>query len=478
MSDQSSTPLTQAERSGNVDGRSTSVMQTGLSQLRGNVMQIKTAPRELWIIYSLKFYSSYSYFALSLTLTLFLSESFGLSDTEAGWAYGTFGMLTTVSGFFCGWVIDLLGVRLSLIIGSVLGVISRLMLAFTSSKTLALGILFSILPFSESMGIPIMTIGVKRYTNQTNRTFGFALFYSVMNIAAFFAGPAVDLCRGLFKNGLSIHLPWQEQAYLASALRVVVISSALSSVCQVFIATSAVREVELNPDGNVTTFTPNRGSTPAQSTLALLRDRDFWRLLLLTLLLCGVRMVFSHMSATLPKYLIRQFGEDAPFGLIYSINPFLIIILVPLVGLVSKDVASFPMILYGSILAAASPLLICIKQTYLFVVLFMVTLSLGEAVYSPRNYEFSMQLSARGAEGIYSSLAHAPLFTTQLLAGGLSGTLLSNFMPAEGPKHGRVVWAVIGATSLTSPLLMYIFRNFLGTDKPGNTGIESGIDRT
>lgn len=38
------------------------------------------------------------------------------------------------------------------------------------------------------------------------------------------------------------------------------------------------------------------------------------------------------MDATLPKYMIREIGEDAKFGSVYSINPFMIIILVPLVS--------------------------------------------------------------------------------------------------------------------------------------------------
>jgi hypothetical protein len=39
-----------------------------------------------------------------------------------------------------------------------------------------------------SMGIPMLTVGIKRYTNTDNRGFAFGLFYSVMNIAAFVSG--------------------------------------------------------------------------------------------------------------------------------------------------------------------------------------------------------------------------------------------------------------------------------------------------
>lgn len=38
------------------------------------------------------------------------------------------------------------------------------------------------------------------------------------------------------------------------------------------------------------------------------------------------------MDATLPKYMIREMGEDAKFGTVYSINPFMIILLVPVIS--------------------------------------------------------------------------------------------------------------------------------------------------
>jgi hypothetical protein len=38
------------------------------------------------------------------------------------------------------------------------------------------------------MGIPMLTVGIKRYTTVLNRGFAFGLFYSVMNIAAFVSG--------------------------------------------------------------------------------------------------------------------------------------------------------------------------------------------------------------------------------------------------------------------------------------------------
>lgn len=433
-----------------------------LSRAAVQMRALSRAPRELWLVYLLKLLSSYSYFSLSLILTVYLTDEFGMSDYAAGWAYGTYGVMSTLFGIVCGWFIDYCGVRLALLLGAVVGALSRLIMAFTVSPHLTMFMLYTLLPFAESLGIPIMTIAIKRYTNARNRTFAFSLFYSMMNVAALIAGPAVDISRSLFSKGVTWdlrHLGFN-RVFEMTGLRIVVLSSAISTAAISLVVLMGIREVEVDESGTVQQFSPNRDS-PLTQTFRVLREAAFWRLTLFTLLLVGVRLVFRHLDATMPKYLVRQFGPQAPYGLVYAINPFLIIILVPFVGLATRGVDSFRMILYGSFVAAASPFWICLAPAYWTVILFMVTLSIGEAVYSPRVYEYTMEVSGRGNEGLYSSLSSAPLFSVKLLVGGMSGWLLTSYMPADGPHHGATLWAIIGLSSIASPILMFLLRNYI-----------------
>jgi dipeptide/tripeptide permease len=98
------------------------VIQDGLSSLR----KLRDAPRELWLVYVLKFLGSYSYFALSLILTKYLTDEYGYSDTEAGWVYGVFGLLIAIFGIILGFFIDCLGVKRSLILGNIVSLVWRL----------------------------------------------------------------------------------------------------------------------------------------------------------------------------------------------------------------------------------------------------------------------------------------------------------------------------------------------------------------
>lgn len=53
-----------------------------------SVYEAKHFPVDMYYVFALKFLESYSYFALSQILVLYLHEEFGVSDVEAGMVYG------------------------------------------------------------------------------------------------------------------------------------------------------------------------------------------------------------------------------------------------------------------------------------------------------------------------------------------------------------------------------------------------------
>ncbi len=50
-------------------------------------------------------------------------------------------------------------------------------------------------------------------------------------------------------------------------------------------------------------------------------SRETWKFMVMCLITVNLKQIFRHVDATLPKYLIRAYGCDAPVGLIYGINP-------------------------------------------------------------------------------------------------------------------------------------------------------------
>lgn len=137
--------------------------------------------------YLLQVLESFNYFSLSITLADFLTAAFGASDVEAGSLYGAWGAALVGAGMALGPVIDVAGVRRSLLLSASVTAVSRAALAAVTSRRAAIAILLVPVSLGGALGSPVLTIGVKRAAPERARGFVFSLFYAAMNAAAFFA---------------------------------------------------------------------------------------------------------------------------------------------------------------------------------------------------------------------------------------------------------------------------------------------------
>ena len=221
---------------------------------------------------------------------------------------------------------------------------------------------------------------------------------------------------------------------------------------------------ESRANSRITTdFTPVQ-QHPWTTAKMLCRSKTFWRFSVLTLFLVNLHAIFRHLDATLPTYLVRCFGDNVPKGSIYSINPFMIIFLTPLVAACTNNSNHFDMIKYGGFVTGVSPFFLAIDTSIAAVVCMLVVLSLGEAIWSPRLYDYVMSIAPEGREASFSALASAPLFAAKIPVGLMSGYLLQTYLPEEDEEgedevHQRpkTMWLIIGLMTLTSPVLIAVF---------------------
>ena len=410
---------------------------------------------------------------------LYLTEDFGMSDVSAGVAYGLWGTLSTLYGLLLGRAIDAMGVRRALALSFTVSALAKLVIATTRSRTAVLLMLFGPLPAAGALGIPVLTIGIRRCTHTGNRGFAFGLFYTLMNCAALLSGLLVDAFRLGLKKGFDVPSLGPQSA-LNSGQRLLMLLGAATSFAGAGVALSMREGVRVSDKPPGEEGQPGNDAQappppPPPSYRELLREPRLWKYMAMCLLTVNLKSIFRHLDATLPKYLIRAFGCSAPIGSIYSINPAMIIILVPLVSAATTSVRPFDMIRHGGWLSALSPLWLALFQSYGAAVMFIVMLSLGEAAWSPRWYDYTMAVAPEGREGAYTALAAAPLFLATLPTGMLSGELLNRFCPAaaeagckEGghadPKafcHGKPMWGIIAAATLLSPLCVTLFAPWL-----------------
>ena len=337
--------------------------------------------------------------------------------------------------------------------------------------------------------------GIRRYTNEHSRGFAFGLFYVVMNVAALFSGPAVDVLTIWYKGDVDVtnmdevveeqeeqQQSWASKEWSLTSYRAILLTGVLANVIACAV-TLTVREIKVDDSSHLNTisgrnsnnhpaspleegpvgvsnFVPTRGS-PLQILRETIQTKSFWRFLFVCLITVNIRMIFRHLDATLPKYMLREFGENVPKGTIYAINPALIIILVPLVTAATTAVDPLVMIHYGSYISAGSVFFLALSTSIPACILFVIVLSIGEAVWSPRLNDYTMSVVEEGREGTFMALSSAPLFLAQLPVGFMSGHLLEEYCPEEGERHSKTMWLIIGLTTAMSPILMTVFWGYI-----------------
>jgi predicted MFS family arabinose efflux permease len=402
---------------------------------------VKSLQKEVWIVYAIKYLESYSFFILAYTLVLYLSDEFHLGDEQAGWVYGVYGVLVSIYGLIMGTVIDALGVQRSLGIGLSMLVLSRIVLASTHSVVVLLTCLATLLPVGAALTLPVLTIGLKRYTNESNRTVAFSGYYIVMNLSAMTAAPCIDAFHRLLPSQLSF------LGFSLTPYRALILVGSLLTLFSLTLTLLFIRDSpRSSPESSIDSFAH------------VLRSDRFWRFLLLTVLLLGVRTVYRHLDATFPKFMLRNFGRDAPYGSLIALNPLCVVLVtvitIPL-GLLWHPV---PIIIFGSFISALSPFAMTLGTNYTNCIAFVLLLSIGEGVWSPRLYEYTVMIAEHGREGTYMALAATPMFLATLITGATSGVLLDKYSPEIGPRRPQMLWMIVGCTAILSPVLLFLFR--------------------
>jgi len=429
-------------------------MQESVDRIRS----LGSAPRELKLVYVLKLLESFADFSTALNLVLYLTQEFGMSDAAAGTMYGAWGVATSLFGMAFGAVIDRVGIRSSLLVGGSLLVVGRVMLAWAPTRAHALASILIVQPAGQALAIPVLSIAIRRTTDESSRAVAFATFYAVMNIGALISGMSTDainrsLTASVGATGAMRALFWIGAA--ASLLYTLIVYFSFRDI--------AARKLLNEEDGEA--VAPSTSHSTWQTIVETWKDRVFWRLCAFYGIMFGARSIFRHIDLTLPKYMQRTISKDADYGLIYSINPLIVVLTVTLVQARIANRDPYDTVVSGTVVTTLAPLVLAVlSPSYASAVLFMIVLSAGEVWHASKIMEFGMMLAPEGREGVYSTLVGIPLFAVRLVAGAASGGLLGAYCPATGERHCQLMWFFITCISASTPLTLYAFRRFIYTD--------------
>jgi len=471
------------------------------------------SPRELYILFFTKLTEYSAYGAAQLTFMFYLREDLGLGDIGAGTYYSTWSTIVTATTMIVGAVCDTIGVKKTLIIGSILLLISRVVMPF--SDNIWVVSLLGFIPLGIGVAItgPVLSVGIKRFTTIEGAALGFGLFYTLMNVGwavgaklfdvvrinmgemgrVDFLGDSLSTWQVLFGIGFFINLPdllailWMRDGVEMTEHGIKFPEKKAKSEGDAAASGSmwarSMSSLRAGVVGSVKVFSDN------------FVQRAFWVFILLIGITVFTRLTFFHFHITWPSYGIRYFGQGSLVGNVFGVlNPLIIIFLVPVIAYLTRKVRSYWLLLVGTIVSVLSVGIVVIPSEvfarltdtwfgivvyerwlevpvgnrdpyYLSMVLFVIAFSIGEAIWSPRLMQFTAEIAPPGREGSYISLAYLPYFGAKFIVGPMAGILLTNYAPEFGvdgiygyyPDHQMIWWWIGGCAALT-PLGLVAFK--------------------
>ena len=442
-----------------------------------------TCPREIWFAFGIKILESLCYFSSVLVLMAFLTQEMGLDDVAAGTIFGIFSASMSFFMLFVGFIADSLGIKKALIVGLLIALAGRLSITFTTEPWIVYpGLFFLSVGFAYM--IPLVAAAVKLFSTRKAQKYAFSWYYVVMNVGSFFAGISLDWLRGTFTEPVSFSLLGTDLTVrpLQMIFFVAVLSTLVSLFIVIFLIRARIPDEErgrgpqeegegetgdrCESDGKAA-VNPESSDGERKSAWRVMREvtseKIFWIFIVFIFLLVLVKMIFQYNHSLYPLYMER-IGLKEWTGRLYAINPLIVIFLVPVMTAVTGRMKGYNVIMAGSFVAAASVFFLGLGESILMVVLFQVVLSLGEAVYSPRVYDYTASIAPKGKEASYMAYSKAPMFFAKVGAGPITGLLLANLCPAEGDRNTELMWIIVGVSTMLSPITLLIGRRWLDVE--------------
>jgi MFS family permease len=481
---------------------------TAILRFFSNLLALRGAMRELWVSFILKFLLIAGYQVMNTTLVVWLSYDFGLSDKSALGMVGLWSLVLSICTVLAGSVTDALGFRGTFFLGTGICIVGRLLMAFSHNFWIA--VIFGLMPVAvgEALTGPVLVAAARTYSTTKQRTLAFSLIYSIMNAGFLVGNRLFDYVRHLLGEHGHIGFAGFQ---LSSYQTLILVSLVIEAIVLPFIF--LIREGAQATDDGIK-FVPKKIRTQAGSRLAtaatavretaaesvhllgqLVRQPGFYQLLAFLVFIAFLKLIYRQLDYVFPPFCIRTLGDGAPAGALNSVNNVIIIFLTPVVGAMTQRFSAYRMVILGGIISATSIFIMAmpavwfsplantfigawvqhgylgvkgpINPAYMMITVFEIVLSFGEAIYSPRVYEYAAAIAPPGQEASYSALSYVPILLSKVLTGLISGTLLETYCPAQGARHPEVMWLIIGGASCIAPVGLVFLSRFIRIHEAG-----------
>jgi MFS family permease len=173
----------------------------------------------------------------------------------------------------------------------------------------------------------------------------------------------------------------------------------------------------------------------------------------------GFWAMFWHIFYALPFY-VRDFLGFERFEIIETVDAWTIILVTVPITALARKLAPLTAMVVGFALATACWFVMAGFPTVTMTVVAIVLFALGEALQSPRYYEYVAALAPREQVGTYMGFAFLPIAIGTFIAGWSSGFLVKTYVAGANPDAPRM-WLWVGAYGVVSTVLMVLYDRFV-----------------
>lgn len=415
-----------------------------LEQYKKSFHDLWTAPRELLLLFIIKFGVIGGLSMFFISLPIYITEVKDLPDLTLSLVYGIAGIVSMIYLILFGSIPDRYGIKFSLAIGSSVLILTAVIFILFLNPIIQFASIAILGPFGLVVSSIALDLGIKHYTSLHYRSLAISLFTAVNYLV-------------LISGGIVIEVLMNSMSKDESTFRIIFFycggSFLLGLVLSLFIRKldySVYEEKELEHKENKTNFWKH--------TRHVLVLKKFWRLTVLVIVVLLIKIIFYQQTVMLPLYMDRDFGDDSHYGLMIIMNQVVIIITLPLFTYFSYFCKPYDIFIYGGLVAVLSLVPFLFGPSYLTISLYIIISSLGESLYGPKVLEYSLEISPKGKEGLILALISLPGILSTIVSGVIAGVLLEQYCPDSGDRECWLMWTIVGIMALLGIVILVIFR--------------------
>ena len=407
--------------------------------------------RTFWVANVLELFERFAYYGSKAVLAVYIAEQVGLGAETARFLAGSvFNTLLYFLPLLAGTIVDRFGFKRSLLacfgifsVGYFLIGLAGLpmgqpLVQAVGAKAWTLMALV-VTAIGGSLIKPSIVGTVARTTTDETKALGYSIYYTLVNIGGA-VGPFIALA---VRENLGISY-------------VLVVSSLTSLV--LFVSTALFyREPERPSDAP-----PPRSMAKVLADMVLVFGN--FRFILFLVIFSGFWAMFWHVFYALPFY-VKDFLRYPKFEIIETVDAMTIIVITIPATALAKRLAPLSAMVLGFVLATACWFIMGSVPTIAGAVAAMMVFALGEAIQSPRFYEYVANLAPPDQVGTYMGFAFLPIAIGTFIAGWSSGYLVKHYVEGGNPNAPHM-WFVVGSYGVVSTILMVLYDRLIAPKRP------------